>query len=354
MFCGLDLSNSHLFISLSTSNLTGHPMNEARGVRPQSLQAWRSMIKLAPGVEACPGYKLTKPLGQGGFGCVWEAVANDGTKAALKFLDCRGHQSSVVVNEIKLLVTLRDLKHPNVIQFYNIHTGPNTIILSMELADGSVNDLHYIYREDQKTHVPPSVLLSIMQQTAAALDFMSAQRLQTSGFAKTGLQHCDVKPSNLLLVGNVVKVADFGLSGPMQFNVSRNVIIGTPPYAAPELFEGRMTERTDQFGMAVMYCELRAGRFPIPISTDGRYPAALPDFSFLPDRERVVVAKAMQKQWLDRYPNCTEFVEALRRVMDTNPIPYQPSQPASGVRKINPIGGSTPKHGASRPTQMGR
>lgn len=312
-----------------------------------------AQIKLAPGVEACPGWKLTRALGQGGFGSVWEAENASGEKIALKFLDCRGHHSSVVVNEIKLLLTLRELKHPNVIKFNNVHTGPNTIIINMELADGSVNDLHYIYREDQKTHVPPAVLLSIMQQTALALDFMAAQRLSYSGFAKAGLQHCDIKPSNLLLTGNVVKVADFGLSGPMQFNTARNVIVGTPPYAAPELFEGRTTERTDQFGLAVTYCELRAGKFPIPISSDGRYPQAIPDFSFLPERERFVVGKAMQKQWVDRYPSCTDFVEALRKVMDPNPVPYSPSQPASGVRKINPIG-STPQHAPSRPTQMGR
>lgn len=310
------------------------------------------MIKLAPGVEACPGHKLTKPLGQGGFGSVWEAIGPDGKKVALKFLDCRGAHSSVIVNEIKLLLTLRDLKHPNLIQFINIHTGPSTIILSMELADGSVNDLHYIYREDTKSHVPPPVLMSIMEQTAAALDFLSNQRLHTSGFSKTGMQHCDVKPSNLLLLGNVVKVADFGLSGPMQFNTARNIILGTPPYAAPELFEGRMTERTDQFGMAITYCELRAGRFPIPISDDGRYPTTAPDFSFLPDRERMVVARAIQKQWLDRYPSCMEFVDALKRVMDSKPVPYAPSQPQSGVRKINPFG-STPRQIPSHPTKLG-
>lgn len=309
------------------------------------------MIKLAPGVEACPGHKLTKPLGQGGFGSVWEAIGPDGKKVALKFLDCRGAQSTVVVNEIKLLVALRDLQHPNLIRFYNIHTGPNTIILSMELADGSVNDLHYIYRDDQKTHVPPQVLINLMAQSASALDFMTAQKVSTTGFTRQGLQHCDVKPSNLLLLNNMVKVADFGLSGPMRGNEARNLIIGTPPYAAPELFEGRTTERTDQFGLAVTYCELRAGRFPIPIANDGRYPKDIPDFSFLPDRERLIVAKAMQRQWVDRFTSCTEFIDALRNVIDHKPLPYVPSQSASTVRKIVPVG-STPKQIGSQPTQM--
>src|SRR5262245_49550240 len=194
---------------------------------------------LTSGMEACPGFKLTKRLGQGGFGVVWEAVGRDGKKVALKFLNLKHQPQGAAANEIKLLLTLRDLKHPNVIQLLNIHTAPNYIILCMELADGSMNDLHYIYREDYKTNIPPPALVALLANAAAALDFMAEQKVKTSGFTRGGLQHCDVKPSNLLLVGNTVKVADFGLSGQLRWNDASNIQMGTPPYAAPELYEGK-------------------------------------------------------------------------------------------------------------------
>src|SRR5262249_23010195 len=136
-------------------------------------------------------------------------------------------------------------------------------------ADGSLADLHFIYREDYKSHLPPQVLMNLMVQSAAGLDFLANQKLSTSGFAKMGLQHCDVKPSNLLLLGEQVKVADFGLSGPLTWNDGRKVALGTPPYAAPELYEGRPNERTDQYGLAVTYCELRTGLYPFTLNPDG-------------------------------------------------------------------------------------
>src|SRR5262245_54862299 len=125
-------------------------------------------------MEPCPGFKLTKRLGMGGFGDVWEGVSiADGGKVAFKFLNCANQSSTFVVNEIRLLVTLRDLHHPNLIQLKNVLTSPNYIILMMERADWNLSDLHRAYREQAKAHVPPALLCDLIDQSADALDVLT-------------------------------------------------------------------------------------------------------------------------------------------------------------------------------------
>ena len=279
---------------------------------------------------------MIKRIGRGGFGEVWEAFNSvDNTRLALKFLDCKHQPASLVVNEIKLLIQLRDLHHNNLLQFYSVTTGKNMIILSMELAEGSLNDLHYIYRTDHRSHVPPDVLMNLMAQAAEGLDFIALQKVPNSNalLHQEGMQHCDVKPSNLLLINNVLKVADFGLSVPELWN-SRNKAFGTPPYSPPELYEGRASSRTDQFSLAVTYVELRTGYFPFPVPSDGSCPTLAPDLTMLPEPERNVLAQALSKQWLNRFGSCREFVSALTQVVGLSSKGMPFSRRTSSSRRI--------------------
>jgi serine/threonine protein kinase len=249
---------------------------------------------------------------------VWEGVAEDGSTVALKFIPCVKRPSSVVVNEIRLLRSLRDLHHPHLIELRNVLAGPDCIILCMEKADGSLADVHRIYCEDARTHLPGDYLVELLGQAAEALDFLADQRIQGMGFGTTGLQHCDVKPSNLLLLDDAVKLADFGLCVPRVGNNSRGTFRGTAAYAPPELFAGRNTRHTDQFSLAVTYCELRCGRQPFPSKRSLR---TSPDLSALPEAERPAVARALDANWLRRWPSCRAFVEALREAVLGGPRP---------------------------------
>src|SRR5262249_35437043 len=70
------------------------------------------------------------------------------------------------------------------------------------------------------------------------------------------LQHLDVKPQNIFLIQNHVKVADFGLVKDLEG--SQAVVTGgiTPVYAAPETFDGIVTRYSDQYSLAIVYQQL--------------------------------------------------------------------------------------------------
>jgi serine/threonine protein kinase len=283
------------------------------------------------GTEALPGYRLTQPLGRGGFAEVWEARARDGSVVALKFLDCRHHSPSVVAGEVRALLGLRSLEHPNLIRVYDVAAVSNYVILTMERADGNLHALDEAYRETTGRPIYPDHLLDLMVQAAAGLDFFATQARDLFG-RSTVLQHCDVKPANLLLVGDCLKVADFGLCRSAFGSTGRKGFMGTPPYAAPEQYEGRATERSDQYALAVTWCELVAGvrAFNPAALADPRRPIMPVDLQQLRECEYPVVARALAPSWTSRYPSCTAFVTALRAAV-TNPRPTRPS--AVGVAR---------------------
>ncbi|MCI0354963.1 MAG: protein kinase, partial [Acidobacteria bacterium] len=239
--------------------------------------------------------------------------------------------SHVITNEIRQLLAFKEVEHPHLIKVHNIILTPGHIVISMERADGSLADLHRAYLEECKMHIPPDHLCDLFWQAAEALDFIA--QTKPGGFMSTGLQHCDVKPSNLLFIGDCLKVADFGLCSAQQPN-RRSGFMGTPPYAAPELYQGRLCARTDQYALAVSYCELRGGRLPFNVkdpktSEHQQHP---PDLSMLPAEERPIVARALDPTWLDRWPSCKDFIRSLRSVVKTGAcsaltMPILPARP---------------------------
>ena len=98
---------------------------------------------------------------------------------------------------------------------------------------------------------------------AEGLDFLNARRHIFEG-GSVAFQHGDIKPNNILLVGDEAKLADYGMSTPMITAATPCYRQGTLEYAAPEIFQGTLTETSDQFSLAVTYYLLRTGAFPYP------------------------------------------------------------------------------------------
>jgi hypothetical protein len=177
----------------------------------------------------------------------------------------------------------------------------------MELAD---KNLHEAYEEHVKAGlvgIPRDTLLRYIRDAAEALDHMNLEH---------GLQHLDIKPRNLFLVWDRVKVADFGLVKHLERSGASGILPAvTPLYAAPETFTNCLSERSDQYSLAIVYQELLTGQRPF----NGKNARLLaqqhlnepPELRALPEGDRPVLARALEKDPAKRFPNCLAFVRAL-------------------------------------------
>src|SRR5262249_28731663 len=165
--------------------------------------------------------------------------------------------------EIRALQIVQQQRHPHLIQMERIWCQPGYIVVAMELADGSLRDLLDVCRQDMGKPLAPELACHFLKQAAVAIDFLNTPQHQIS-LRRMAIHHCDIKPSNLLVIGDTLKLADFGLAALKVTNARGGFRAGTPAYAAPEVYEGRVSDRTDQFALAVTYCEVRGGRLPYP------------------------------------------------------------------------------------------
>jgi serine/threonine protein kinase len=300
---------------------------------------------LEAGSQPIPGHRLTQRLGAGAFSEVWESTDPDGKLVALKFMDCRTISSSLISSEIRVLRGLSELKHANFIQMHGVHAAANYIVLSMERADGNLEDLRQVYLEETGKNIPSDHLMEMLEQVAAALDFLAELKLPGVNTSSRGLQHCDIKPSNLLLIGDRVKIADFGLCASTSWQTHRNGWRGTLPFAAPEMFKGQAALGTDQYALCITFLKLCAGDRPFWNSEPTDEPlVGLPiDTTKLREREIPIITRALHPQPGARWPSCQAFVQALREVSLGNrpQIAYRarPIRPKLNQRPVNVVVG---------------
>jgi serine/threonine protein kinase len=288
---------------------------------------------LYSGVRPMPGFILLGKLGEGAFGEVWDANDPSGEPVALKFVDARSKPAAMIRSEIRVLRSLGELRHPNIIELRTVYASSHYIILCMERADGNLEDLRLTYQEEARINIPPDHALEIMEQLAVGLDFLGGVKFPGINMESRGFQHCDIKPSNLLLVGDTVKIADFGLAAASGWQTHRIGCRGTPPYAAPELYRGQPVPGTDQYALAVTYVKMVYGdRVFFPFDKAALQATRPVDLTKLPDREVPAISRALHPEPLGRWPSCQAFVAALRQAV----VPSRHRR-SSLVRKVPPI-----------------
>lgn len=264
-----------------------------------------------PDTEPLPGYRLIEPLGTGGFGEVWKCEAPGGIHKAIKFvfgnLNSLDGDAAKAEQELKALERVKAVRHPFVCSMDQIQIVGGELLIVMELADKSLHDLVIEYQQAGRPGIPREMLLGFLADAAEGLDHL---------IERYNLQHLDVKPKNLFLIADRVKVADFGLVKHLERQSSSGIMGGiTPVYAAPETFTNKISKHSDQYSLAVLYVELMTGRRPFSGKNIRQlalqHMTETPDLSMLPEQDRDAVLKAMAKNPDDRFPSCTAFVRAL-------------------------------------------
>jgi formylglycine-generating enzyme required for sulfatase activity len=303
-------------------------------------------VALQPGAEPVPGYRLVAFLGKGSFGEVWRAEGPGGVPLALKFIPLQAASA-----EVRSLELMKQLRHPHLLALSGAWQHAGALIVATELADGTLADRLRQCLAQGLPGIPPGELLEHLQEAAKGLDYLNEPRHALGGRTNVGIQHRDVKPANLLLVGGSVKVGDFGLAKLIEETQPGHTLAFTLAYAAPELFDGVIAHQSDQYSLAVTYCQLRGGRLPFT-GTLAQLTAAhlrqAPDLSMLPEAERAVVARALAKDPQQRWPSCRAFVQALAQVAGGQP------GTASAGPAVGPLGASTVLAPPTDPRPLGK
>jgi hypothetical protein len=318
--------------------------------------------------EPIPGYRLVRPLGRGHFVEVWEAIAPGGFSVALKFVSLDGRVGQL---EQRALEIIKGVRHANLVAVFGAWQVAGRLVIAMELADRTLLDrLREATRQGQ-TGIPGAELLEYMREAAKGVDYLNEPLHTGEGLERVGIQHRDIKPQNLLLVGGSVKVADFGLARLLEHHITGHSGGLTPAYAAPEFFQGRTASQSDQYSLAVAYCQLRGGRLPFTGNAAALMAGHLaqdPDLTMLPPPEREVMARALAKDPGLRWPSCQELVRTLAAlgsqeqsppplpaglVPDTGPEPggWSPSRLVANPDQTNP--GGRPPGAEQPPVRMG-
>ncbi len=232
---------------------------------------------------------------------------------ALKILRLEEGASAV---EARALEFMKFVSHPNLLTIFGIWYDESHLIVGLELAEGTLLDRLRQAIAQGQPGIPFPELIEYIGDAAKGIDFLNEPRHTLGGGSPVSVVHRDIKPQNLLLVGGGAKVADYGLARVLERSITGKSGGLTPAYAAPEFFGNSFAKESDQYSLAVSYCQLRSGILPYqgtPLQVMAGHLHRPPDLSMLPESERPVLTRALAKSPSQRWPSCRAFARELAR-----------------------------------------
>jgi len=193
-------------------------------------------------------YEILRSLGSGGFGAVY--LARDtwlDIKVAIKVPHKQSTELYKLLKEPRLQAALN---HPNIVRVLAAEKEKDVFFMVMEYVKGK--SLEKILEKEKILECDRAV--DIVKQIAYGVDHAH----------KNKIIHRDLRPSNILISeGGTVKITDFGTSAWLNSSQYASTRIGSPPYMAPEQFQGKASYSSDLYSIGCMFYEMIIGRPPI-------------------------------------------------------------------------------------------
>ncbi|XP_075259066.1 uncharacterized protein LOC142350926 isoform X3 [Convolutriloba macropyga] len=197
-------------------------------------------------------YKLGKTIGKGNFAKVKLAKHLPSDKdVAVKIVDKHKLNASSLTKLHREVKIMKMVEHPNIVKLYEVIEEKNFMYLIMEYASGG-EVFDYLVAHGRMKEKEARVKF---RQIVSAIQYCHAKKII----------HRDLKAENLLLDCEMnIKIADFGFSNEFSLGTKLDTFCGSPPYAAPELFQGKKYDgpEVDVWSLGVILYTLVSGSLP--------------------------------------------------------------------------------------------
>jgi len=305
-------------------------------------------------------YRLTRLIGTGGMGSIYEAAhTGAGKRVAVKVMarEMVAYPEALARFRREVKVTSA-LEHPHIVHVVDFGVTPSGVpYLVMEYLEGE--DLDRRLERDKRVAIDTAV--PIVKQVASALAVAHAE----------GVVHRDLKPGNVFLTrvpqhDVFVKVVDFGISKVLKSSVTKltvtRAVFGTPEYMAPEQAAGQVDwidHRSDQWSLACVAWQMLSGQLPFwkpdvqsllnQVVAGAPNPLSPADAARITPELRQVLDRALSKRREDRFPTINAFARAFEAAADGKAPAPEPKRAPTPVASA-PVAAPAPRE-ASRPAR---
>ena len=294
-------------------------------------------------------YRLSRLLGRGGMGAVYEAVhIGVGGRAAIKLLRAEVVDNPDITQRFfDEARAANSVEHPSIIKIFDSgQTDDGLCYLAMEYLDGET----LAHRIKVLGQLSVTSAIRFARQAASAL----------SAVHQRGLIHRDLKPENLMIVrdpesagGERIKVLDFGIarltadlrSG--DGTTETGIVMGTPMYMSPEQCHGakQVTSQSDVYSLGIILYKMLAGRTPFTSPGLGALiamhltdvPVRVEQYNKqVPPPLSALLSEMLAKSPAER-PTMSEVEARLRAMSRAEELPAPRSRNEAATQKLSPV-----------------